>query len=198
MRDFSQISSPRVLASLDWLEARALLAVFAVASAVLLLWLLPSAATYAPRGWDGMKAPTAIGILLAVASLTLSRRQRSPLASRASMALAIGLAALGIGVLLTYADVIPVGPGWNRPCPQTAIGLVLVGLSASLVGERGRMLSVIACVNAIVLFGFVMFLLGGHVFGADELIGVSPSNRTSPQTLFCLALLAFFIAARRA
>ena len=106
-RDPSHEPDLRVLSNLEWFEKRALLLVGAIAVGTLALWLLPAFAAFAPAGWSWMAAATAVGILLAVASLALSASRRSALALRASTLLALGLIATGIIVLLTFSGTIP-------------------------------------------------------------------------------------------
>ena len=120
-----------------------------------------------------MSPATAVTLLLATCSLALSAPKRSVQALQASSALALAVLAVGVGALGIYATGMePPEARWLQlPAPQTTTCFVLIG---------------------------VLFLFAGYVFRVDAFVGISPSNVTSPQTLLCIALLAFVISARRA
>jgi diguanylate cyclase (GGDEF)-like protein len=81
---------------------------------------------------------------------------------------------------------------------QTASFFVLLGLSLVIRRTRQDLLGNVleALIAAAVLL--VVLLVAAQVFGAAALFGQSSTTRTSPQTLVCLALLAFVQACRRA
>jgi diguanylate cyclase (GGDEF)-like protein len=200
MRDFAHQPDPRILSSLERFERWALLVVSLLAAAILALWWLPRVASLAPAGWEQMKATTAVGMLVATASLACSAPRCPRAALRIGPMAALALAALGLAVLLSYAldlqlagDALPA-----RPSPQTAIGFILAGLSLAVIRRSGGAASLFADIGAVALCAFVLFLLGGYLFGVTEFVGIDAINRTSPQTLFCFLVLAFLIAARRA
>ncbi len=200
MRDPSHEPDLRILSNLEWFEKRALVLVAAVAGGTLALWLLPPVAAFAPAGWSWMTATTAVGILLATGSLTLSAPRRSAFALRASTIMALALMALGIIVLLAHSGIVPFEiDNWpRRPAPHTALCFVLLGTCLALARQANNRLSIPADISAIALAFFVLFLFGGYAFQVMEFVGVDAANVTSPQALFCFFLLAFVIAARRA
>ena len=103
MHDHSNEPSQRVLGVLHRLEMPALAAVAVVASAVLVLWLIPPIDVYAPAIWSKMFPATAVTLLLATCSLALSAPKRSARALQTSSALALAVLAVGVGALGFYA-----------------------------------------------------------------------------------------------
>lgn len=180
-----------------------------IAATVLLGWELPAIGAALPRGWSLMKANTALAVLLCTASLSLLKpRLRAPFlfAGKACAVMALFLAgaslfehwtgrATGLGTLLA-PDTGGSAPG--RMSIQTASFFVLLGLSLLIRRTRqdllGHVLDVL--IGAAVLL--VAVLVAGQALGASALFGQNPTTRTSPQTLVCLALLAFVQACRRA
>ena len=189
-----------ILARLEWIEKRVLIAVAAVAGGILLFWHFPSLAAFAPPGWSAMRAVTATGILIAVASLTLSAPRRPKIAVRLSMAAGFFLMAVPVIVALSDFGWLPVHPArWPLlPPPQTAIAIAIAATSLPFIRRSKGGLSVVADAGALFLVAFVLFLFGSYVFHGIEFTGVDRSTLTSPQTVFCLALLAFVIGGRRA
>ncbi len=200
MRDHSAEPSIRVLAFLHRLGLPALAAAAIIAGPVLVLWVVAPLRIYAPPFWSKMVPLTAIVLLLAAASLTLSARTRPRSALWASWWVAVAVIALSSGTLVVYAsgEYPELQSLLRLPAPQTSASLVLVGVSAALVGRKSSRWQLVADVCAVVLVGFVLFILAGYVFHVEQLVGPNPSNVTAPQTLLCLALLAFVIVARRA
>ncbi len=200
MHDLSAEPDLRVLSFLERMEKPLLLVVTMVAGGVLGLWLLPPVAAHAPAAWSKMVPATAVGMLLATASIALSAPLKSNLAvawSRAAAAAALGV---GLLALSTYAlGIAPTVGSWLRaPSPQTASGLVLIGICQLLARRSGSGVASLADVAAVGLVALVLFLIGGHLFQVIELVGIDSSNLASPQTVLCLALLAAIIAERRA
>jgi diguanylate cyclase (GGDEF)-like protein len=189
-----------IIANLEWIEKRALIAVAAVAGGVLLLWAFPAVAAFAPAGWSRMRAVTAGGLLLAVVSLALSAPGRSQLALRLSMIPSFILMPLLVAALFSYSGLVQFHPErWPlRPSPHTAIAFALAATCLLLIRQSRGGLSRLADIGAVAFAAFVLFLFGSNVFDVVEFVGIDRANLTSPQTLFCLALLAFVMVSRRA
>jgi diguanylate cyclase (GGDEF)-like protein len=200
MHDPSDEPDLRVMAVLTRLEQPLLIAVALVSGAVLARWLLPASVTSALPGLLQMKPTTAIGMLLAAGSLALSAPGGSLSELRLSKGASVAVFGLGLLALLTYAGAIPSSTGsWSLlPSPQTSIAFALMGVCLFLVRHAKNRFSSLADICAIVLIAFLLFLLGGHLFRVVEFVGIDAGNLTSRQTLFCLFLLAFVIAARQA
>jgi diguanylate cyclase (GGDEF)-like protein len=200
MHDHSNEPSLRVLGVLHRLEMPALAAVAVVASTVLVLWLIPPIDVYAPAIWSKMFPATAVTLLLATCSLALSAPKRSARALQTSSALALAVLAVGVGALGFYAiGMEPPEARWlHWPAPQTAACFLLIGVAALLIRRTHGRWSRVADLCVVFLVGIVFFVFAGYVFLVDEFVGINASNVTSPQTLLCLALLTFVIAARRA
>jgi len=86
----------------------------------------------------------------------------------------------------------------GRPSPQTALGLVLLGLNSLGAHESNGGRSLFADVLAVMLVGFDLLMIGGYVYGALEVNGINAGTLMSPHTLFCLSFLTFVIVSRRA
>ncbi|PNG27866.1 GGDEF domain-containing protein [Methylocella silvestris] len=154
-----------------------------------------------------MTANAAAGMLAAAASLALSAPGRSPLALRLSLVAALAVLALGCITLLEYAGVRMEIEGWlprdasashGRPSPQTALGLTLIGLCLAFLSRPGRRRGMLCDLGAISLVTLILVLVSGYVYQMVELLGLSRTNLTSPQTFFCLFLLSTVIVVRRA
>ncbi len=199
----------RILEMLRLPVAAAQLFVVTIAALILGAWFNPSLATLAPQGWSKMVANTATALLLAALSSALSAERRSPLQARLSQAAGFAVLAIGALTLAEYALGISFGidtwlpfapsvtyPG--RPSPQTALGLVLVGVSLVVARESKGGRSLFADLLVVLLVGFDVLMISGSVYGALRVTGLSASTLISPHTLSCFALLTFDIVGRRA
>jgi diguanylate cyclase (GGDEF)-like protein len=177
----------------------------------LLGWYLPELGKFLPNGWRLMTAETALGVLLSAFSLELSENRYSLRVKRLSQLLAVLAALLGMVILGEYAlhiafgleRLFPFDPNstslWpDRPSPQTATALVMLGTTIVLIRVRGRIVVRIADLVAICLGLLVLVLASGEIFGALQIFGLSGVTRTSPQTLLCFVLLTLVAFLRRA
>jgi diguanylate cyclase (GGDEF)-like protein len=89
-------------------------------------------------------------------------------------------------------------PWPDRPSPQTASGLAMLGITIALIRVRGRIVVRIADLVTICLGLLVLVLASGEVFGAMRIFSLSGVTRTSPQTLLCLVFLTLVAFLRRA
>jgi diguanylate cyclase (GGDEF)-like protein len=157
-----------------------------------------------------MAAETALGLLLSALGLEFSESRYSIRINRLSQVLALLTALLGVAILAEYALHISAGlerlfpfdpnslsPWPDRPSPQTASGLALLGITLALIRVRARIAVRIADLVAMCLGLLVLVLVSGEIFGALRIFGLSPITRTSPQTLACLVLLSFVAFLRR-
>ena len=199
----------RILEMLRLPVAAALVVVTAIAALILAAWFIPGLAKLSPSGWSKMVVNTAVAVLLAAISLALSVERRSPLQAGFSQAAGFAVFVLGVMTLAEYALDIPFGidtwlphgpsgsyPG--RPSPQTAAGLVLLGSSLVVARESKGAGSLLADLFAVLLVGFDLLMIGGYVYGAVRVTGLSAGTLMSPHTLLCFALLTFGIVAGRA
>jgi diguanylate cyclase (GGDEF)-like protein len=202
---------PELLRKLAIVKRCCLLAVASIGFLTLLGWYLPVLDTFLPNSWRLMAAETAIGMLLSAFSLEFSERRYSLRVKRLSQLLAVLAALLGLVILGEYAFHIAAGlerifpfdpnstsPWPDRPSPQTASGLALLGITIALIRVRGRLAVRIADVVTICLGLLVLVLASGEVFGAMRIYGLSGVTRTSPQTLLCFVLLTIVAFLSRA
>ena len=173
------------------------------------LWLLSNAFPIPHGLWMQMKANSAVLALCSVFSLTLSPPNASRRMLLASRVLAAFVGAFSLAILLQYAfglsfgidtllaaDKTSLHPG--RPSLQTAVAFLLLAPVLALIRRRKSLASHI---SDALCFGFclwVLVLASSYLFGALHLHGVANDNRTAPQTLACLMLLAFVTFGRRA
>ncbi|MDB5987273.1 MAG: diguanylate cyclase [Nevskia sp.] len=209
MKGFSTQPDDRVVARVARVVRLALAASLTVAVVILALWFMPALAAWAPAGWSKMTANSALGMLLAWASLQLSAPQRSARQFHVGQLLAIMLLLLGTETLIEYSVGLDYGSdAWlphdaaarhpGRVSPQTALGFVLLALSLLLIRAHKNAASMLADACTILLFALLLVLLGGYLFHAVQLEGRDASILSSPQTLLCFFLLTFAVAARRA
>ena len=206
-------SDPELLRKLAIVKRFCFLAVALIGVLTLLGWYLPVLGKFLPNGWRLMAAESALGVLLSAFSLELSEPRYSLGAKRLSQLLAVLVALLGMAVLGEYAFHIAAGlerifpfdpnstsPWPDRPSPQTASGLAMLGITIALIRVRGRIAVRIADFVTSCLGLLVLVLASGEVFGAIRIFGLSGVTRTSPQTMLCfvlLTLVAFFRRAER-
>lgn len=201
---------PVILHKLAPIKRACVLVVIVIAGVTLLAWFIPVLGSLLPSGWRMMAALSALGILLSALSLEFSESRYSVRSNRLSQLLAILVALLGAAVLTEYAlhasaglerfvpfDPHSASPWPDRPAPQTAAGLVLMGITAALIRVRTRIAVRIADLFAMCLGLLVLVLLSGEIFGALRIFALSAVTRTSPQTLICLVLLTLVIFLRR-
>lgn len=200
MRELPNQPNLRVAALVDWVEKPLILMAAAVAAVVLVLWFLADASTIEFGGGSNMTTATAVGILLAAASLALSATRAPAMALRMSRCAAVGVLALSVGVVFTEILFVDQS-AWlwpYLPAPETYLGFLFTGVSLLLIREGKGGLSSLADISAAGLLALVMFLLGGHLFHDKELVGVDAMRLTSPQTVFCFTCLAAVVLGRRA
>ena len=206
-------SDPELLRKLAIVKHFCFLAVASIGFLTLLAWYLPVLGKFMPNSWRLMSAETALGVLLSAFSLEFSEQHDSLRVKRLSLVLATLAALLGMAILCEYAfhiaagldRIFPFDPKstslWpDRPSPQTASGLALLGITIALIRVRGRIAVRIADFVTSCLGLMVLVLASGEVFGALRIFGLSGVTRTSPQTLLCfvlLTLVAFFRRAER-
>lgn len=197
-------SDPALLHMLAPIKRVCLAVTAIVAGFTLFAWLFPALGGFLPGGWRLMTATTALGLLLNTLSFEFSESRYSIRTHRISRLLALLAALLGAAILAEYAlhtsggfeRILPFDPKsmspWpDRPSPQTAAGLALLGITSALIRMRARIVVGIADLVAICLGLLVLTLVSGEIFGAMRFSGISPITRTSPQTMACLALLTF-------
>jgi len=209
----SSESDPELLRKLAPVERYCLIAVAVIGVLTLLGWYLPILRLLLPGSWRLMTASTALGVLLSAFGLELSGKRYSLRMNRTSQLLAILAALLGITILGEYAfhmagglerllpfDPHSTSPWPDRPSPQTAFGLTMLGVTIALIRVRERIAVRIADLLTIGLGLLVLVLASGEIFGAMRIFGLNGVTRTSPQTLTCfviLTLVAFFRRAER-
>ena len=204
-------SDPELLRKLATVKRLCVLAVASIGVLTLFAWYLPALGNLLPNAWRLMTAETALGLLLSACSLEFSEHRYSPRVKRLSQLLAVLVALLGMAVLGEYAFHIAAGlerifpfdpnstsPWPDRPSPQTAFGLTLLGISSVLIRVRGRIAVRIADFVTICLGLLVLVLASGEVFGAMRIFALTEVTRTSPQTLLCFVLLTVVAFLRRA
>jgi diguanylate cyclase (GGDEF)-like protein len=207
----SDESDPELLRKLAPVKHYCCVAVALIGILTLLGWYLPELGKFLPNGWRLMTAETALGVLLSAFSLELSENRYSLRVKRLSQLLAVLAALLGMVILGEYAlhiafgleRLFPFDPNstslWpDRPSPQTATALVMLGTTIVLIRVRGRIVVRIADLVAICLGLLVLVLASGEIFGALQIFGLSGVTRTSPQTLLCFVLLTLVAFLRRA
>jgi diguanylate cyclase (GGDEF)-like protein len=200
MLDHSNEPDLRILAILHRLERPTLAVVALVAGCVLALWLVPDLRPADMTSWSRMVPTTALSLLAIVATLVLSEPGRSPAAAKTSRLIAYGAGGFGAAVFVAHAIgfVQPANPWLRAPEPTTAAAIVLLGVVCANIKERAGRPSQLVDLCVILLIGHLLLLLAGYVFFVDAFVDVNKSNLTAPHTLFCLALLTFVAAARRA
>jgi len=171
-----------------------------VAGTVLCAWLFPRLGGMLPADWSLMKSNTAIVVLLSLASLELRQAGRW---SGLARLLGLVVAALAISAWLGHLaghvsrlDVLLASQGGDaQPGPMsahTAGFFALMGLFLMIVEPGdGRVLRAVSDLLTVVLGGVVLVILAGYVFSVLALFGQSMGIRTSPQTLYCMAVLVF-------
>jgi diguanylate cyclase (GGDEF)-like protein len=204
-------SDPELLRKLAIVKRCCLTAVACIGVVTLICWYFPLVGKFVPGGWRLMTAETALGLLLSAFSLEFSEKRHSIRIKRLSLLLAVLTALLGAMILGEYAfhisagleHVFPFDPSstspWpDRPSPQTASGLLLLGITIALIRVRARIAVHIADFFTICLALLVLVLASGEIFGAMRIFALSEVTRTSPQTLLCFVLLTFVAFCRRA
>ena len=199
MSEPSPAPDPSLLAALRWIEIAALSLATAIALATLAVWLVPGLAVFAPAGWHAMRPVTAGWVLVAVASLALSGPRAGPAARRASVILAWLLIALPVGVLLTYAGIIPYPASLPaRPWPPTIIAWLLASPMMPFVSARSGWRAWAADIGAICAVAFALLVFGSFAFDVVEFTGIGNTTYTAPQILCCLVLIVLVAVGRRA
>jgi hypothetical protein len=132
-------------------------------------------------------AASAVGLLLCALSLEFSESHYSNRVNWLSKLLALLAALLGMAILAEYTLHLSAGlerffpfdpnsasPWPDRPSPQTASGLALLGITLALIRVRSRIAVRIADLVAICLGLLVLVLVSGEIFGAMRIFGHIP------------------------
>jgi len=162
-----------LIARLQKVEKVALIVGAVVAGGTGAMWLWPALAVHVPDAWMELRFATAVGLLLALTSLTLSTASNR-WSRIAGMVVGLVLLFLPLIVLATYAGLRPLHPEWwtVRPPPSTAVAIAISALGVVLVRQTGRPLKFVADTCAIFLGCFVLYLLGGALFHGHTVLGV--------------------------
>jgi len=200
---------PAILARMAQAENVCLAMLAAVVAANLAAWLFPSLVGLFPSGLQPMKAESVLAVVLCVLSLLLSDVGQTRWMRRLGFLLAAAVVVISGAVLLKYR--LDFLAGVDQQLPQTlgalisrrmsqqsAIGFELLGCTMLVMMAHGRFAVRLADLLTFGLSLTVLTLVSGWVLGALRLYGVSASVPTSPQTLFCLMLLAIVVLVRRA
>ncbi len=188
----------RVAGFLNAMEVPVLILIAIIAGGILVLLTVPALGELAPSNWANMSPLTALGIVLAVGALALTRPGASAFAQRAAETAAVLVLVLGAAILgadLTGATTIA-GGRVELPSPQTAAGLALVGLCLVLMRLKAAPLNAADTVG-VLLLALVMFMAAGHFFGAPFVLA-GGGRSLPPQALLCFMLLGFAIGNRLA
>jgi diguanylate cyclase (GGDEF)-like protein len=201
--------NPTLLSNLAAVKRGCLVMVALLALLSLMGYLAPGLTHILPHGWRLMKAESALAALLSALSLQIAESQNPRWVRAAGMAMAVVVIMLGCGVLigtgvnsaagspsLSFAH--PVLETFGAVMsPHSALGFLLVGISALLTRAR-RLLTVrLADVVIFLLCVLVLILVSGHIFGASHMFGPNATFVTSPLTLLCLILLSLVAMLRR-
>jgi diguanylate cyclase (GGDEF)-like protein len=183
-------------------EARALILVEVIAAASLLLWLAHASMGGVPAELLGMRLATAVAMLLLFQSLRRSGQQASTNGRRAAATLQCAVAVIALlslgGHLMRGEVAAQAAPGLGDLIPwPSALALLFAALGA--LGARiVRMpLALLIDTAIVLLMGIVLMLLSGFLFGATGWFGDAGPPPTAPQTILCLMLIGFAVAARR-
>ena len=205
-KDFDQVLMKNLAA-----VKRALLAMAAsIATVVMAGWLIPALGAIFPKGWELMRAESALLVLLNVLSLVFSEPRRPKAVKRIGIVFA-GFNALtatlilgeyffhrslGVTALLPFDSGL-VSANVNRMAPQSATGFALLGYATLFI--RSRRLAVARLIDAIIFFlcFWDLILTSGYAFNAMRMFGLSMTVLTSPQTLVSLCLLTLVVCIRR-
>lgn len=200
---------PVLLGKLAWVYRVCLFIVAPIAGVILTAWMIPPLGAYLPAGWVYMKVNTALAILLCVVSLSLAQPSQSRRMILVSQSLAAIVVLITIATLLEYIFHFSFGmdtwlaidsnsPRHGRMSPQTATSLALMGTVIIFFRVRKSSAAWIIDLVLSALGILLLVMAAGYMFDAMHLFDISPSTRTSLQTLFCLTLLTFVTVGRRA
>ncbi|GAB3376115.1 GGDEF domain-containing protein [Spongiibacter taiwanensis] len=199
-----------ILARLHRFQRWALMLVVAVGAVVMFGWCLPDMASATlPSGWALMKFNTALALLLAALSLSLTQERRSARALRAGALSAMGVLVIAGSALLEHSlgaglgieSLVVPDVGSSRPglmSAQSASFLFLLGFPLLLGRARKSLWSRLADALSMALIIAAIIVFSGYCFGAAGLYGQSADTVTSPHTLLCMLLLTFVVVSRRA
>jgi diguanylate cyclase (GGDEF)-like protein len=181
--------------------------VLAIALPEFVAWLVPSIGRMLPLGWYGMKANTALLILLTTASIMLTER-RSKLSICVGRAIGILVFALAVCIFVQFLGVNmgnidtllaqdPRGVVAGRMSLQATIGFMFFGITCGMLGLRGRVVTHVLDILSLLLCLYFLSFAGSIFFTKDGLPGWSLSNQLSKQTFVCFCLLVLVLFIRR-
>jgi diguanylate cyclase (GGDEF)-like protein len=200
---------PAILERMIQVEHACLTVLVVVVATNIAGWLIPAFANLFPRSLQPMKAESVLAVMLSALSLILSEAGQSKWIRRLSILLAVAVCAVACVVLLKYK--LDFLAGIDTPLPETlgslrsgrmseqsAMGFGLLSCTMVLASVRNQIAVRVADVLTFGLCLMVLTLVSGHIFGVLSFYGIATEVPTSPQTLFCLMLLANVVVLRRA
>lgn len=198
----------KLLQRLVLFQRLSLAAIFLIAGAILIAWLILPLRHIFPAGWDLMKANTALSFLLGSSVMFLIRQQ-----AIARHWIWIGLCLAGLfclsgtallghltGRLYWVETLLAADKGAEMPgrmSIQTSLYLLVLALVMTLICLGGKLRTIIVDINILILFVIILIIVSGYTFDASYLFGHSPHTRTSPQTLICMVLLGYALFVHR-
>jgi diguanylate cyclase (GGDEF)-like protein len=197
-----------LLKRLSRVQVGCLAAVALIAVIVLGGWLDAGVAARLPNGWYLMKFNTALGMLLAAASLALSPTNRYAFrlwGSRVLALLVVVLASVAIfeharGRLTGFDTWVANDATSGKPglmALQTGTYLLFLGVWLLCIGARKGAVGHFVDGLTACLMLITLIIFSGYCFDAVELFGQNMSTRTSPHTLVCMVLLTAVLMGRR-
>jgi diguanylate cyclase (GGDEF)-like protein len=201
--------NPTLLSNLAAVKRGCLVMVALLALLSLMGYLAPGLTHILPDGWRLMKAESALAALLSALSLQIAESQNPRWVRLAGMAMAGVVIVMACGVLFESVLNSPAGSpslSFAHPAiatfgasmsPHSALGFLLVGISALLTRARKPLAVRLADAVIFLLCVLVLILVSGHIFGASHMFGPNATFVTSPLTLLCLMLLALVAMLRR-
>ena len=194
---------------LDLFERICLTAVELVAILSASGWLIASLGRLLQSTGDLMTPLDALCALAAAISFQLTSSRRGPRSRLIGCLLACFVALLGASICIAhfaqiYLGLRTVALASSSPMPAHSIGafvalaFTLLGVSMALIQCGRRVASRIADIFVVLLCFFTLVLVSGNLFRFAENPRAPSSNLATPETLFCVAILALIAVLRHA
>lgn len=196
-------SEGRFEAGASRVERGCAIALAGIALLTLLAWKLSPALAALPAGWGLMHATTALCMLLVAVAIECSVPAASAWRIHVMQACA-GLVA--VIALLTLSAAfrgghVPLDDWWvaghSAMSPQSAVGLLLLGLALPLTRIYHGPLSIAADVLALLQANFLLVMLMGYVFSTSSLFGEVSGIRIPPPSFLCFLICTALVIQRR-
>jgi len=182
---------------------------------IFMAWQMPALAQQLPKNWDKMQFATAASLMILSFSELLKTWSYNHNESGSTGRLLVVIFCGSISIIIALNTLSQHIIGYGIPLNllfvhdnlvsqshlmsvQSAICVFILGILQIVGNRQSGIVGIALDLTYLILFGIILILISGYLFGVFGLIGSSAEVLISPQTLTAVILLAFSAIIKRA